>query len=146
MASIVSAIAHRPSDGDPMVEITEVTVEPGRGIVTENRKPGKREVTLLSRRSWVEMCRELGAEVPWWFRRANFLVEDFDLAETIGRTLAIGAVQVRIHGETKPCGLMDQQHQGLREALVPECRGGVYGQVLTAGTIRVGDIVSLADE
>jgi len=38
---------------------------------------------------------------------------------------------------------MDQQHAGLRQALVPDCRGGVYGQVLTGGTILVGDAVTL---
>jgi MOSC domain-containing protein YiiM len=71
------------------------------------------------------------------------LIGGLDLSATIGRTLSIGSTRIQVHGETKPCGLMDQQHAGLRQALVPDCRGGVYGQVLTGGTILVGDPVSL---
>jgi len=140
---IVKAMAHRPTDGQPMAETMEMTVVPGRGSDTENRKPGKREITLLSAESWAEACRELAVEVPWWFRRANLLIEGLDLSKTIGATLAIGSVRIKIHGETRPCGIMDQQHAGLREALGPDCRGGVYGQVLSGGTIRVGDPVTL---
>jgi len=136
---ILKAIAHRPTDGQVMAEITELSVLPGRGPETENRKPGKREITLLSAESWANACRELGVELPWWFRRANLLIEGMDLSTTIGATLSIGAIRIKVHGETKPCGLMDQQHNGLRKALTPNFRGGVYGQILIGGTIRVGD-------
>jgi len=137
------AIACRPTDGQRMTEVKSCTVEPGRGIVGENRKPGKREVTLVSEESWVEACRELGASVPWYFRRANLLVSGIDLADSIGKDLCIGAVQLRIHGETKPCPIMDEQHPGLKRALIPTCRGGVHGEVLTGGELRVGDPVTL---
>jgi hypothetical protein len=36
---------------------------------------------------------------------------------------------------------MDQQHQGLKEALKPDCRAGVHGQVISGGTVHVGDAV-----
>jgi MOSC domain-containing protein YiiM len=142
---MVKAIAHRPTDGQPMAETRECLVLAGRGLDLENRKPGKREITLLSAESWAETCRALGAEVPWYSRRANLLVEGLDLGSTIGRTLTIGPVRIHVHGETKPCKIMDQQRDGLREALIPSMRGGVYGQVLTGGTIRVGDHVTVDD-
>jgi len=140
---IVKVIAYRPIDGRPMAEVTEIAVLPGRGPDIENRKPGKREITLLSAESWAQVCGELGVKLPWLFRRANLLIEGIDLSTTIGATLAVGCVRIRVHGETKPCGIMDQQHDGLRKALAPDCRGGVYGQVLAGGTIRVGDPVAL---
>lgn len=142
MIGTLKAIAHRPTDGEPMRETRQVTVYPGRGIDSENRKTGRREVTLLSIESWADACRELGIEIPWLVRRANFLVEGIDLAATLGQVISIGPVQIRIHGETKPCGLMESQQKGLREALVPNFRGGVHGEVLTGGTIHVGDQVS----
>jgi len=140
---VVKAIAYRPIDGRPMVEATEIAVLPGRGPEIENRKQGKREITLLSAESWAQVCRELGVELPWWSRRANLLTEGIDLSNTIGSTLSIGSIRIKVHGETKPCGIMDQQHAGLRKALAPNGRGGVYGQVLAGGTIRVGDHVTL---
>jgi MOSC domain-containing protein YiiM len=141
---VLKAIAHRPTDGQPMTEVGEIIVLAGRGPEVENRKPGKREITLLSAESWAAACHDLGVDLPWWYRRANLLIEGLDLSATIGRTLSIGSIRIQVHGETKPCGLMDQQHAGLRQALVPDCRGGVYGQVLSGGTIRVGDLVTLS--
>jgi hypothetical protein len=34
---------------------------------------------------------------------------------------------------------MDEVHPGLREALKPDCRAGVYGTVTRPGWIRIGD-------
>lgn len=143
---VILGIARRNSDGEPMQEVQECNVIAGRGIDTENRIPGTREVTFLSNESWVDTCEEVGADLSWTNRRANFLVEGVDLDATIGCTLAIGDVRIRIHGETKPCGLMDRQHEGLRRALAPACRGGVHGEVITGGTIRVGDAISVCCE
>jgi len=139
----LKAIAHRPTDGKPMIEATQVNVLPGRGIDTENRKPGKREVTLVSTKSWADACKELNAQVPWYARRANLLLEGIDLPAAVGKTLRIGDVEILVHGETRPCGVMDQQHPGLRKALTPETRGGVHGQVLAGGVLRVGDEVQV---
>lgn len=139
----IKAIAHRATDGDAMQEVSECRILARCGLNSENRKPGKREVTLLSAEAWADVCRDLSAEIPWHTRRANLLVTGMDLSATIGQTLTIGEVKLLIHGETKPCGIMDNQHAGLREALKPNARGGVYGQVLTPGIIRVGDSVTM---
>jgi len=71
-------------------------------------------------------------------------VEGLDLAATIGHTVEIGTIRVYIHDETRPCKLMDGQHEGLRAALKGELRGGVFGQVLNEGIIRIGDEIRLA--
>jgi MOSC domain-containing protein YiiM len=143
MPGVLKSIAHRPTDGEPMREAREANVIPGRGLDTENRKPGRREVTLLSVEAWQKACRELGVEIPWYTRRANLLIEGVDLTSLLGEELQVGTVRIRIHGETRPCGIMDAQQPGLREALAPEMRGGVHGEVLVGGTIRVGDPVEV---
>ncbi len=142
-SGIVRAIAFRSTDRDPMREIEECRVLVNRGLELENRPPGRRSLTLLSRESWFDTCRDLGADLPWWMRRANLLVEGLDLAATIGHTVEIGTIRVYIHDETRPCKLMDEQHEGLRAALKGEFRGGVFGQVLNEGIIRVGDEIRL---
>jgi MOSC domain-containing protein YiiM len=40
---------------------------------------------------------------------------------------------------------MESQQAGLRDALKPNFRGGVHGEVLTGGTIHVGDAVRVAE-
>ncbi len=138
---MLRAIARRPTDGEPMVEVSTAELVPGRGITSENRKPGPREVTLLSVESWRNACQDLGTDLPWYLRRANLLIEGVDLAAAIGAELRVGAVRLKVHGETRPCGIMDQQQDGLKQALIPQCRGGVHAQVLEGGVIRVGDAV-----
>lgn len=145
-AGLLKAIAYRPVDGRQMMEVTQVTVEVGHGFNTENRPTGKREVTLLSAEAWEQTCHELESRLPWHSRRANLLIEGIDLPATIGWTVHIGAIALKIHGETRPCKLMDEQFSGLRNALLPDCRGGVFGQVVTGGTVCVGDSVSIVGE
>jgi len=126
-----------------MREATEANIIAGRGIDTENRKTGRREVTLLSIERWQQACRELGVDMPWHTRRANLLIQGVDLAAALGRVISIGPAQLRIHGETRPCGIMDAQQPGLRVALQPDFRGGVHAEVLVGGVIRVGDPVQV---
>jgi len=145
MTGTLKSIAFRPVDGQPMREVRESNLIAGRGLETENRKTGRREVTLLSAESWADTCRDLGVEIPWYSRRANLLIEGVDLGAALGLIIRIGPVQIRIHGETRPCDIMDQQEPGLREALKPNTRGGVHGEVLVGGPIRVGDPVSLME-
>ncbi|MCH7591755.1 MAG: MOSC domain-containing protein [Planctomycetes bacterium] len=142
---IIRAIAWRPTDGGAMQQADECNVLAHRGLDLENRNHGKREVTLLAAEAWADVCRELGVDLSWHMRRANFLVAGVDLARTIGKTISIGEVEVYVHGESKPCQLMDDQHQGLRETLKPNGRGGVFGQVKTPGTVRIGDLVSFSN-
>jgi len=146
MKGILAGIAHRQQHGDPMIELGACVLVPGRGLDSENRPPGRREVTLLARESWNDACHDLGTDLPWWARRANFLVEGLDLPRCKGKTLVIGTARVHIHGESKPCAVMDQQHPGLRNALKPDCRGGAVGEVLVGGTVRVGDPVVVVNE
>ena len=64
---------------------------------------------------------------------------------TIGKRLRIGEVEIDVHDETRPCDLMDYLCTGLKHALKPDTRGGVVGEVVCDGVIRVGDVVTLLD-
>lgn len=139
----VCGIAFRPEGSAVMRDISVCTVEAKRGLTVEDRHHGKREITLLSQEAWSAVCRDMGQEIAWTTRRANILVAGIDLGACIGKTLLVGHVRVYVHGETKPCRLMDDQVPGLRQALKPDCRGGVHGQVTHGGTIRTGDPVTV---
>lgn len=140
-AGKVVAMAWRPRDSEPMTETNEQRAIAGQGFESEPGRSRSRGLTLLSVESWRDTCRELGTELSWHARRANLLVQGIDLAKVIGQTIAIGDVQLRIVDETKPCKLMDEEHAGLRRALVHEHRGGVFGEVIAGGVIRVNDTI-----
>ncbi len=124
-----------------LLEESEVHV--GGGLANDPNGRGRRGVTFLDQARWHDTITELCVDLPWHTRRANVLIEGLDLKSTIGHTLILGSAEVRIHDETTPCGLMDQLHGGLRAALESDYRGGVFGEVITAGTVRVGDTVCM---
>ena len=104
----------------------------------------KRQITLLALESWKAAEATLGREIDWTTRRANILVDGIDLASLIyGGQLQLGECTVEVLGETFPCDLMDQLEPGLKDALLPQVRGGVYGAIVTEGTVSIGDRVEV---
>ena len=137
----VLALAIHVGKGQPMRLIEESTLAVGAGLADDPDGTGQRGVTFLDIARWNATLEDLGVDLPWHTRRANVLVEGLDLEATLGHTLRLGTAEIRVHAETVPCGLMDRLHDGLRTALKPDFRGGVYGEVMTAGAVRVGDAV-----
>lgn len=133
--------AHR----GPMDPVAEATLLAGSGIVGNADAGGRRQVTLMARERWAEVVRRVGAPLPEQTRRANLIVSGLELADSGERVLRIGGCRLRIGGETRPCGRMDDAHPGLRAALLPDWGGGAYGEVLDDGTITVGDEVRWLD-
>lgn len=136
----------RPSSRTPVRDVAEAKALPGKGLEGDHAGGGRRQVTLLAREAWEAACAQLGIELDPGARRANLLIEGVDLADSRGRTVKVGGVRIRITGETKPCQLMDDTHLGLRDALVPDWRGGAFGELLDAGVIRPGDAVELLED
>jgi len=121
----------------------EITIE--RGITGDFRGSAKdRQITILSETAWHKACDTIGSDLSWTTRRGNLLVNGVEFsADDVGKTVRIGKARLKIMQETKPCSLMDQQYQGLTGALTPEWRGGVCCNVLTEGSIRVGDSIEI---
>jgi MOSC domain-containing protein YiiM len=113
------------------------------GVEGNPRHGSRRQVTIIAREAWEAMMRELGADVDPSERRANLMVSGIDLHDTRGHVLIVGECAIEIGGETRPCERMDDAHPGLREAMKPDWRGGVFGRVLVGGTVRRGDSVEL---
>lgn len=127
-----------------MVTLDAAAVSRASGVADDFRgKPGRRQVTVISVRAWRATCAELGTELPWTLRRANLLIDDMDLPTRSGDRLQIGSVRLHVNGETDPCARMDEQHEGLKAALTPDWRGGVFCTVLDDGNISLGDEVTL---
>ena len=126
----------------PMDDYDSAHLRAGEGILGNANLKGKRQITLLDADRWAEMCEELGTQVDPRLRRANLFVRGIDLRDSRGRVIQVGSCRIQIHGETRPCRLMDDGHPGLQKALDPDWRGGAYGEALDDGEIRVGDAVT----
>ncbi len=142
------SIARRPDAHSPMQEIFSGELSLDEGLLGDSKgRPGPRQITILSKESWLRACDELGVVLPWTTRRANLLIKGFEFLPTdVGRSIHIGNVILEITRETDPCYKMDKAHQGLKEALMTGWRGGVCCKVIQAGTITTGDSVELGKE
>jgi MOSC domain-containing protein YiiM len=133
------AIHLRPGARVPVRKVDRATAVAGKGLEGDHAGGGNRQVTLLSAQAWREACAVLGRDLDPGIRRANLVIDDPDLAKTIGARLRFGEVLIEVVGETRPCELMDDDGRlGLQAALRPARRGGVYGRILSGGELTVG--------
>jgi MOSC domain-containing protein YiiM len=125
----------------PRCEVTSAS-----GLAGDSRgRPGRRQVTVLTREGWAAACARLGDDPGWTTRRANLLVEGVTLEGVVGARLRIGPLVLEVTEECDPCRVMDRAASGLRRALEPSWAGGVCCRVEQGGTISVGDSVFLED-
>jgi MOSC domain-containing protein YiiM len=143
-AGVVEEILLWPTKGCPRPTVVRnAQAEPGIGLQGDQKRGQRRQVTLLAAEAWNTATEELGVDAPPSSRRANVVIRGLDLGPTIGRRLRLGPVLLQIHGETDPCEMMERVAPGLKEALTPDCRAGVFGAVLEGGAISVGDPVTV---
>lgn len=138
----LKGIAYKLETRAPMLSCESAFIGLETGVAEDYRgKPGKRQVTILAEEALMEACEALQKNIPWTTRRANLLVSGVQLENSSGKQLKIGNVIIEITGETDPCYRMDEQVQGLKEALEINWRGGVTGKVVAEGHVKIGDTV-----
>jgi len=147
MASL-QGISYKVVKRGPMLETSNALVTTTTGVAQDIfGKPSKRQVTVLSAEQWQQACNQLNIDLPWTTRRANLLIEGllFD-ADSVGKILNIGELQLLITGETDPCKKMELVQPGLEAALTPDWRGGITCRVLNDANINIGDTVHLTEQ
>jgi len=139
-AGKVGGIAIRERSGAEMQERASAQIRVESGVEGDSRgKPGKRQVTVLSKDDWEAACAEVDVVLAWTLRRANLLVEGIDLFTTPGARLRVGTALLEVTGETDPCTRMDDTKPGLFAALEKGSRGGVCCRVIESGFAATGD-------
>ena len=143
MAKVIG-IARREKLRGEIEIIDSVYVDEKTGLAGDIRGTAlNRQVTLLSKNSWNDVCNELDAQIPWTYRRANILIEDIDFIQRSGYEIQVGEVLLEVTRETDPCPRMDEQFEGLTEALMSNWRGGVCCNVKKGGNIKLGSKVKI---
>ncbi len=137
----LEAIWLKRSRGGPMDPVDEAAAVEGRGLEGGADFGRDRQVTVIEREVFDRLKGELDDSVDPVMRRANLLVSGIRLEGTRNRTLAVGDLRIHIHGETRPCGRMDEACEGLMDALDPHWGGGAHGSVVNDANIAVGDEV-----
>jgi len=136
----------------PMQAVDEAAAQAGRGLAgdryalgigTYSRKPGPyRHLTLIAAEDLEALAADGWVLAPGEHRR-NVVVRGVDLAAVEGREFRIGDVRLRSIRPCPPCGNLERVtgRPGLRAAF--EGRSGIRVEILTDGTIRIGDGIHL---
>ena len=139
MSGAIVALWLKPEHGKPMRPVDELELIAGTGIRGNADQGGWRHVTIIEEGAWHDAEVELGIDVDPVARRANVMIRGVDIRESRGKRLRLGNAVIELRGQTRPCELMDEAQQGLREALQPHWRSGAFGQIVEGGTVHVGD-------
>lgn len=134
-------IGARPERGAPMLamETAEVTMNGIRG--DRNGRPGRRAVTLIQAEHLdvIAALQEIGRLDPGITRR-NLVVKGINLIALKTAVFTIGNAGFRGTGPCEPCSRMEAAlgHGGYNAM---RGHGGITAEIISPGTIRLGDSV-----
>lgn len=133
----------RAPDEFPLVEVPAIECVAGHGIRGDRfydyRDNYKGQVTFFSLEIFEELARHFGlTNKSAGILRRNVIVSGIDLNKLIGEEFAIQGVQLRGTAHCKPCYWMNQAVAAGAEEFLQR-RGGLRAQILTDGTIAVGN-------
>lgn len=148
----VISINIAPDASAPMQSINEARAVPGRGLEgdryfdhkgTFSKPLPDRELTLIEAEAIEAMKRELDVDFGLSDSRRNVVTRGVPLNHLVGKEFWIGEVKARGLRLCEPCGhLQKLSHEKVLPGLIH--RGGLRAQILTEGTIRVGEAVKQA--
>lgn len=145
----VVSINIAPSAEAPMQTVEHTRAVPGQGLEGDRYffKQGSfykpqpdRELTLIEAEAIEAMKRELDVDYGLSDSRRNIVTRDVPLNHLVGKEFWIGEVKARGLRLCEPCShLQKLSHQKVLPGLVH--RGGLRAQILSEGTIQLGDTV-----
>jgi len=131
----------------PMQSVNEARAVPGRGLEgdryfngtgTFSKPSPDRELTLIEAEAVEAMKRELDVDYGLGDSRRNVVTRGAPLNHLVGKEFWIGEVKARGVRLCEPCKhLQKLSHEKVLPGLVH--RGGLRAQILSEGTIRVGE-------
>lgn len=146
-AGTVAALLVAPQREAPLTRVDSVVAAPGRGLEGDRYAEGRGtfsgpgrgyEVTLVDG----DILDEVG--LAWEDARRNVVTRGIALNALVGRRFTIGAVTCVGRRLAEPCSHLERLvRPGLLRPLVH--RAGLRADILTGGTISVGDDVTAAD-
>ncbi len=148
----VISIFIAPAGKAPTVSVGEARAVPGKGLEgdryftklgTYSHRPGPdRELTLVESEALEALKRDYGIALEPSGSRRNVVTRGVPLNHLVGREFRVGAISLRGLRLCEPCEHLESLTQkGVKRGLVH--RGGLRAQILTEGTIRVGDPVEI---
>ncbi|MFN2389829.1 MAG: MOSC domain-containing protein [Actinomycetota bacterium] len=150
----VAAIYIGPEEAGPLDAVAEVRAVAGaglegdryfvgRGNKSDRPSPG-RQVTLIEREAIEAAARDHGVVLALGDPRRNIVTEHVALNHLVGREFAVGEARFRGVKLCEPCSYVAKLIGDKRVVKALIHRGGLNAEIVTSGTVRVGDRVAAA--
>jgi MOSC domain-containing protein YiiM len=135
-------------------EMESVRAVPGKGLEgdryfnhtgTYSDTPGSgRDLTLIEIEQLEHISREFGVKITPGESRRNLMTQGISLNDLVDREFKVGEITVRGTRLCEPCAYLAEKigQEGALKALVH--RAGLRCDIVTEGTISVGDAVTVA--
>lgn len=143
----LEAIYYAESSDLEMTSAEEVEVQAGSGIVGDRYATGSgtfakpkpdREITLIEAEAIEAVPREYDFELSAAETRRNLVTRDVPLNHLVGKEFLVGDVRIRGIRLCEPCAHLEKL-TGKQVLRALAHRGGLRAQVVSSGSIRVGD-------
>ena len=143
----VKLICTSPVAGGETIAIDAVTTIAGRGIEGDrycalDTEPSQ-QITLIECEVIDQFNRETGSELSYEMFRRNLVTEGAQLNNLVGETFYVGEVRLRGHELCEPCRYLQERLKVADLVKRLAHNGGLCCEILTSGTIRSGDILSI---
>jgi MOSC domain-containing protein YiiM len=133
-----------------MRSVKSVRAVPGKGLEgdryfnasgTYSDQPGPaREVTFIESEAIEAMARDNEISIPEGASRRNVVTRGTPLNHLVGKEFQVGRVRLRGVRLCEPCSHLESlTERGVIAGLVH--RGGLRAQIMTEGSIQVGDLI-----
>ena len=140
--------------GAPMEPRAAVDAVAGRGLIGDRYGTGvgsysaatpgpERHLTLITAEALEDLAAVHGIHLAPGSSRRNVTTRGIDLAALVGQDLSVGDVRVRVVELCEPCGYLQRLLDVPRLVQMLDGRAGVNVEVVSGGTIRVGDAVDV---
>ena len=145
----VISINIAPKAAAPMESVEEARAVPGKGLEGDRYSVGQgtfykpqpdRELTLIEAEAIEALKRELDVDFGLGDSRRNVVTRGVPLNHLVGKEFWVGEVKALGIKLCEPCAHL--QKLTVRQVLPGLVhRGGLRAQILTEGTIKLGDLV-----
>lgn len=151
----IEAIFIAPHAGAPMRQLDQARAIAGRGLEGDRYAAGEgtfsvaggrgNDLTLIAGEVLDALPLPDGGPLSGAETRRNLVTRGVDLDALIGRRFRIGEMELVGRRRCEPCAHLQRlTRPGVLRALVH--RGGLRADVLSTGTLRVGDAVAASEE
>jgi len=133
------------SKGSKIKNVNKVEALKGKGLLNDRKfrenNQKERQITLIEIENINYFINKYKANIsPIDFRR-NIITENVKLNDLVGKEFFVGSVKLKAHDLCRPCKYLQdklKQNNFVKEFLR---KGGLRCEILTGGSISVGDII-----